>query len=159
MSAARTSVDYAKQMAERRRAAMQATSPPPALVEPQAPPTPASSLKDQGDAPIGDKADRPIAQRVSATATEPPKPLLSTLPVAAVKKKQTIKRQGIDLREVDQERIYEFDVFCMRNRFKTPGKKTGLTLYARAGFELLDRMMKTDPENAKALLRTVAEQK
>ena len=159
MSATRTTVDYAEQMAERRRAAMEAAPPPPAPVETQATLTPAVSSNGPTDAPKGATADTPIAQQVSAPVAEPPKASPSTVPVAEIEKKQKIKRQGIDLREVDQERIYEFDVFCMRNRFKTPGKKTGLTLYARAGFELLDRMMKLDPDAAKTLLRTVAEEK
>lgn len=159
MSATRTTVDYAEQMAERRRAAMEAVSPLPAPIEPQAPPIYVTSPKSLVDAPIGDKADRPVANQLpERTVSDPPAEAGALHPIVEEKKRK-IKRQGIDLREVDQERIYEFDVFCMRNRFKTPGKKTGLTLYARAGFELLDRMMKTDPENAKALLRTVAEQK
>lgn len=158
MSATRTTVDYAEQMAERRRAALEAASMSPDQT--QAPSALASEAlpKTSTDAPIGVKADTPIALGSALVVPDPPATAASAQPTIG-EKKQKIKRQGIDLREVDQERIYEFDVFCMRNRFKTPGKKTGLTLYARAGFELLDRMMKDDPENAKALLRTVAEQK
>jgi len=151
MSAARTTVNYAEQMEARRRAAAAAAAAPvqinaPQIVEP-------APVATREEAPIGVTADRPIA--VPQTIAVAPLPATAPVPVAAAKK---AKRQGIDLREADQERIYCFDVFCLRSRLKT-GKKMGLTLYARAGFELLDRMMKSNPEAAKDLLRAVAEEK
>ena len=152
MSAARTTVNYAEQIEARRRAAAAVADAAPVQVSapPAVEPTPVPMREE---APIGATADRPIdAPPPIAVAALP---AAAPVPVAAAKK---AKRQGIDLREADQERIYGFDVFCLRSRLKT-GKKTGLTLYARAGFELLDRMMKSNPEAAKDLLRAVAEEK
>jgi hypothetical protein len=61
-------------------------------------------------------------------------------------------RQGIDLRPVDRERIYNFDLLCIR--IKT-GKKKGLSLYARAGFVLLEQLIDRDRESAIELLKSV----
>lgn len=82
----------------------------------------------------GPSADRPIA------------------PVA----KPKVDRQGIDLRPEDRERVIRFEMFCLQNRLKT-GRKRGLTLYARAGFRLLEELIATDKARAEALLRSVAE--
>jgi hypothetical protein len=77
-------------------------------------------------------------------------------PIATPAPKPKVDRQGIDLRPEDRERVIRFEMFCLQNRLKT-GRKRGLTLYARAGFRLLEELIATDKAKAEALLRSVAE--
>lgn len=60
------------------------------------------------------------------------------------------------MRPVDRERWERFELFCLRNRVKT-GRKKGLTLYARAGLQLLEALVVTDPDRAMEVIRRAGE--
>jgi hypothetical protein len=77
-------------------------------------------------------------------------------PVPAGARNPEIDRLGVNLRPVDRERWERFEIFCMRNHLRT-GRKKGLTLYARAGLELLEALVVTDPDRAMDVLRRAAE--
>lgn len=70
--------------------------------------------------------------------------------------KKKVDRQGIDLRPLDRERWARFEMFCLQRRLKL-GKKKGLTLYARAGLQLLDELLTKDEAAAERLLRSLGE--
>lgn len=94
-----------------------------------------TTLQQQQSSANGVSADRPMAEE-----------------------KKKVDRQGIDLRPEDRERVIRFEMFCLQNRLKT-GKKRGLTLYARAGFQLLEDLISTDRAKAEALLRSLGEKR
>lgn len=74
--------------------------------------------------------------------------------VDAVRAERRTTRQGIDLRPDDRERIRRLELFCVKNQ-RIVGKKRGLSLYARAGFLLLEELIETDQSKAVELLKRV----
>lgn len=97
--------------------------------------------------------------RAQTTSTTVPPPLTTALPatpqeaVPARPRLQT-RRQGIDLRPEDDVLIEGFELFVLRHRRALQIRnRKGLSLYARAGFALLDSLIRDDPDAAIALLR------
>jgi hypothetical protein len=94
----------------------------------------------------------PLREETTAQAVDAPPISLSADGPIAPQASRKAERQGIDLRPIDRDRVDRFDLFCLRNRVKI-GKKRGLSLYARAGFILLEELIDRDQAAAESILR------
>lgn len=106
----------------------------------------------------GATAATPATPPVQTAVPTPPPPMNPEPRVirpsadTPITEKKKVDRQGIDLRPIDRERWMNFEEFTLRMKL---GKKKGLTLYARAGLQLLEELVNSDPAKATELLKSL----
>jgi hypothetical protein len=128
---ARKPIDYAEQMQQRKR-----------------------TLAATSSSPVPETALRPETPKAGTSAGDLP---IERIGVAAYRPiRHKTYRQGVDLRPIDRERSERLDLFCLSHKLRL-GYRWGLSLYFRAGLQLLDELLTKDEAKAEALLRSLGD--